>query len=182
MSTHTKPNIQVHENVLILTVDNLLTSWPTYIIDFTPEQPGPMVRSICIFKLLLHLNDTHKYVDDSDSEDSSKTPDPAVHAKRKNVTLTLDISLTLEQDEAYRSIPKHTNAIPVELHGIRKGPKIAKRDIFDHDSVDDAPWPPICSRAFHEVGTNVPTTSLHMIKTIPAPVKAASAGKENSHV
>ncbi|KIK81519.1 hypothetical protein PAXRUDRAFT_155952 [Paxillus rubicundulus Ve08.2h10] len=51
MSSRTKPDVQIHENVnvLILTVDNLLTGWPTYIIDFTPEQPGPMVRSICIF-------------------------------------------------------------------------------------------------------------------------------------
>ncbi|KAF8833176.1 hypothetical protein BDN67DRAFT_986193 [Paxillus ammoniavirescens] len=204
MSTHTKPDVQIHENVLILTVDNLLTGWPTYIIDFTPKQPGPMVGSIHIFKLLLRLNNTRKYVDGSDSEDSSKTPslsflfifasklpltcvhastsDPAVHAKRKNITLTLDISSALEQDEAYRIIPKHTNAIPVELHSIRKGPKLAKHNIFNHDSVDNTPWPPIHPRAFREVGTNVPTTSLHMIKTIPAPVKAMSAGKENSHV
>ncbi|KIK78623.1 hypothetical protein PAXRUDRAFT_16771 [Paxillus rubicundulus Ve08.2h10] len=168
-------DVQIHENVLILTVNNLLTSWLTYIIDFTPKQLGPM-------KLLLHLNDTCKYVDDSDSKDSSKTPDPAVHTKRKNITLTLDISLALEQDEAYRIIPKHTNTIPVDLHSIHKGQKIAKCDIFDHDSVDDTLWPPIHPRAFHEVGMNIPMTSLHMIKTIPAPVKAASAGKENSHI
>ncbi|KIK76910.1 hypothetical protein PAXRUDRAFT_17866 [Paxillus rubicundulus Ve08.2h10] len=142
MSTRTKPNVQIHENVLILTVDNLLTGWPTYIIDFTPEQLGPM-------KLLLRLNDTRK---------------------------------ALEQDEAYRIIPKYTNTIPVELHGICKGPKLAKCNIFDHDLVDDTPWPPIRPRAFREVGMNVPMTSLHMIKTIPTPVKAVSAGKENSHI
>ncbi|KIK80270.1 hypothetical protein PAXRUDRAFT_96840, partial [Paxillus rubicundulus Ve08.2h10] len=68
-------------------------------------------------------------------------------------------------------IPKHTNTIPVELHGIHKGPNLAKHNIFDHNSVDDIPWPPFHPHAFHEVGMNVPTTSLHMIKTIPAPVK-----------
>ncbi|KIK81520.1 hypothetical protein PAXRUDRAFT_753913 [Paxillus rubicundulus Ve08.2h10] len=98
------------------------------------------------------------------------------------LTFLLSIPRALEQDKAYRIIPKHTNTIPVELHGICKGPNIPKCNIFDHDSVDDAPWPPLHPRAFHEVGTNIATTSLQMIKTIPAPVKATSAGKENSYL
>ncbi|KIK80213.1 hypothetical protein PAXRUDRAFT_159217 [Paxillus rubicundulus Ve08.2h10] len=49
MPTHTKPDVQVHENVLIFTVNNLLTGWPVNIIDFTHKPPGPMVRSISIF-------------------------------------------------------------------------------------------------------------------------------------
>ena len=36
--------IQTADNVLLLEVNNLLTGWPTYIINFTPEQPGPLVR------------------------------------------------------------------------------------------------------------------------------------------
>ncbi|KIK71965.1 hypothetical protein PAXRUDRAFT_22573 [Paxillus rubicundulus Ve08.2h10] len=40
----TEDDLQVCKNVLILTVDNLLSGWPMYLIDFTPEQLGPMVR------------------------------------------------------------------------------------------------------------------------------------------
>jgi hypothetical protein len=32
-----------HDNVVILEIDNLLSGWPTYVLDFTPERPGPLV-------------------------------------------------------------------------------------------------------------------------------------------
>ncbi|KIK78131.1 hypothetical protein PAXRUDRAFT_17052 [Paxillus rubicundulus Ve08.2h10] len=63
----TEHNLQVRKNVLILTVDNLLSGWPTYLIDFTPEQLGPI-------KILLCLMKSSKYVWDEDDEDSDKTP------------------------------------------------------------------------------------------------------------
>ncbi|KAF8835027.1 hypothetical protein BDN67DRAFT_1015922 [Paxillus ammoniavirescens] len=81
----TEHNLQVHENVLILTVDNFLSGWPMYLIDFTPEQLGPM-------KILLRLKKPSKDVWDSDDEDSDKAPDPAIHTKRKNMTISVDIS------------------------------------------------------------------------------------------
>jgi hypothetical protein len=30
-------------NVVVVEVDNLLVNWPTYVFDFTPDQPGPIV-------------------------------------------------------------------------------------------------------------------------------------------
>lgn len=30
-------------NVIVVKVDNLLVNWPTYIFDFTPDKPGPVV-------------------------------------------------------------------------------------------------------------------------------------------
>ncbi|KAF9223048.1 hypothetical protein BS17DRAFT_880723 [Gyrodon lividus] len=162
MSTKTQADLQMHKNVLMLTVDNLLSSWPMYIIDFTPKQPGPM-------KLILCLKDTSDYVDDDsdglDGRKASKVP-----------------GVALDQDEAYRIITKLTNAIPVELHGICKGQKLANHKIFNDNSEDNAPWLPICPRAFHQVGTNVATSSIHMIKTNPAHVKVTSTGKENGHI
>ncbi|KAF9219883.1 hypothetical protein BS17DRAFT_769760 [Gyrodon lividus] len=46
----TEHDLQLHENIFILTIDNLLSGWPTYLIDFTPEQPGPMKILLCLKK------------------------------------------------------------------------------------------------------------------------------------
>ncbi|KAF9218515.1 hypothetical protein BS17DRAFT_770656 [Gyrodon lividus] len=168
-------------NVLILNVNNILSGWPMYVIDFTVENPEPM-------KLLLCLKDTSKYVQNKEKEDqdSIKTPgfllfscnlthlhplDASIQKKRDNVMVSVDISLAIEQDEAYRTIPKEVDTIPVNLDGICKGPKIAKHKIFN-DNSEDIPWPPIWPCAFHAITAKVPTSSLHLIKTTPALVKA----------
>jgi len=31
------------KNTMILEVDNLLLGWPTYMVDYTPNEPGPIV-------------------------------------------------------------------------------------------------------------------------------------------
>jgi hypothetical protein len=38
-------NVTLHDNVLVLEVENLLDGWPTYEINFTPEKPGPLVNN-----------------------------------------------------------------------------------------------------------------------------------------
>ncbi|KIK80267.1 hypothetical protein PAXRUDRAFT_15883 [Paxillus rubicundulus Ve08.2h10] len=169
----TEHDLQVCKNILILTVDNLLSGWPTYLIDFTPEQLGPM-------KILLHLKKPSKYVWDSDDKDFDKTLDPAIHMKRKNVAISVDISLALKQDEAYRIIRKDVEAIPVNLDGIPLGLKLKKRDKFIEDLPGDTPWPPIWPCSLCVISCNVPTTSLHIIQTTPALVKAIPTGKENT--
>jgi hypothetical protein len=41
------PKIPVTQNnTIILEVDNLLIDWPTYVIKFTPDQPGPLVCAL----------------------------------------------------------------------------------------------------------------------------------------
>ncbi|KAF8840953.1 hypothetical protein BDN67DRAFT_1011082 [Paxillus ammoniavirescens] len=168
MSTTLQQDAVLRGNILILTVDELLSGWPTYIIDFTPGNPGPM-------KLLLCLKGGPKYIfkeDSDDDEDHPKTIDPSILENRRKATIMVDVSSAIEQDEAYRKIPKHcAKAAPVELYGIRKGPKVPKRPIFLDDS-GSVPWPPIRPRAFRHVSSDVATTSLHLISTIPAPVKA----------
>jgi hypothetical protein len=32
-----------HDNIVVLEIDNLLSGWPTYTLDFTPDHPGPLV-------------------------------------------------------------------------------------------------------------------------------------------
>ncbi|KAF9226098.1 hypothetical protein BS17DRAFT_867663 [Gyrodon lividus] len=93
-------NVLVHDNILILNVNNILSGWPMYVIDFTVENPGPM-------KLLLHLKDASKYVQNKEEDqDSVKTPDASVQKKRDNVMVSVDISSAIEQDEANRTISK----------------------------------------------------------------------------
>ena len=33
------------KNTMVLEIDNLLAGWPTYMIDYTPDEPGPIVSS-----------------------------------------------------------------------------------------------------------------------------------------
>ena len=41
------PKIPVAQNnTIVLEVDNLLVDWPTYVIKFTPDQPGPLVHAL----------------------------------------------------------------------------------------------------------------------------------------
>ncbi|KAI5998486.1 hypothetical protein F5J12DRAFT_895408 [Pisolithus orientalis] len=57
--------VKIIKNIIILEVENLLQGWPAYVINFTPENPGP-------HKLILHLKNPKKYVKiDSDDEDEA---------------------------------------------------------------------------------------------------------------
>ena len=45
MSTQLDPTTaeaHIYGNILTLEVDNILKGWPTYVIEFTPEKPGPV--------------------------------------------------------------------------------------------------------------------------------------------
>jgi hypothetical protein len=53
------PNAQVSGNVLTLEVDNILNGWPTYIIHFTPEQPGPLVSVSNPLRFALNTHMSH---------------------------------------------------------------------------------------------------------------------------
>jgi len=38
-------DINLLDNILVLSIDNITDEWKTYAVSFTPQQPGPMVRS-----------------------------------------------------------------------------------------------------------------------------------------
>jgi hypothetical protein len=42
----------IHDNVIVMDIKNLLTSWPTYEIKFMPENLGPLVSHLDLFILL----------------------------------------------------------------------------------------------------------------------------------
>lgn len=46
----------IRDNVIVMEIENLLTGWPTYEIEFTPENPGPLVCNFDLFILLTKIN------------------------------------------------------------------------------------------------------------------------------
>ncbi|KAG1764794.1 hypothetical protein EDD22DRAFT_951429 [Suillus occidentalis] len=56
-------NVTLHDNILVLEVNNLLNGWPTYKINFIPEKLGPL-------KLIIRLHDAVKLMEIEDSSDS----------------------------------------------------------------------------------------------------------------
>jgi hypothetical protein len=45
----------IHNNVIVMDIENLLTGWPTYEIKFMPKNPGPLVSDLNLFILLANL-------------------------------------------------------------------------------------------------------------------------------
>jgi hypothetical protein len=46
----------IRDNVVVMDIENLLTGWPTYEIEFTPENPGPLVCNLDLFILLTDID------------------------------------------------------------------------------------------------------------------------------
>ena len=38
-------DINLLDNILVFSIDNITNEWKTYAVSFTPQRPGPMVRS-----------------------------------------------------------------------------------------------------------------------------------------
>jgi hypothetical protein len=39
-------NVFIQDNVMVMDIDNLLAGWPTYEVNFTPRNPGPVVSKL----------------------------------------------------------------------------------------------------------------------------------------
>ncbi|KAL4065730.1 hypothetical protein V8B97DRAFT_2010231 [Scleroderma yunnanense] len=109
------------ENAVILKVDNLLSGWPTYIVNFTPKKTGPV-------KLLLQLKDSVPYQQDQEDEEDSNEEDnkKAIEMKKCPAIPAVEASLmaTIEIDAVEYStlgiIPLQANMIAIMLHGVFK--------------------------------------------------------------
>ncbi|KAG1742163.1 hypothetical protein EDB19DRAFT_1970537 [Suillus lakei] len=71
----------VRDNVIVMDVQNILSGWPTYEINFTPENPGPL-------KLIIHLNDSVNLVHIEESTDSEAELLLPGRPKRKKASST----------------------------------------------------------------------------------------------
>jgi hypothetical protein len=47
-----------HDNVVVLEINNILSGWPTYTLNFTPECPGLLVCVFNTFEVLITDIDT----------------------------------------------------------------------------------------------------------------------------
>jgi len=52
MASKTIEPVLATDNVVILEVDNLLSGWPTYIVDFTPKKTGPVVSQYLVARCI----------------------------------------------------------------------------------------------------------------------------------
>ena len=172
--------------------------WPMYLINFTPEQPGPLVRSdlLSLGSILITCSRNSFYI--------SKMP--RWRYTLKNLMMKTQISLVrterlLASWSTYQSKSKSVmngayiklsptrkpydteniktysvKAIPVVLGGMEKDPISLKRKIIqvedsdnDDDTSDSFQWLPPRSR--REIPPHMSIRSLQALKTIPTSLK-----------
>ncbi|KAG2337400.1 hypothetical protein BDR05DRAFT_1005038 [Suillus weaverae] len=165
-----------NNNVIVMDIENLLTGWPTYEIEFTPENPGPL-------KLIIHLKEPVKMVHIEESTDSEA--ELLISGKPKwkrtslsdceskeikwfsadTVKITEDLAgLTLTSQSSGNNSVK---AKPVRLVGIPKNPPPYKPK-FDSKIA----WPPCRRHHCRDIQDKDSIASLEMLRALPAPVAA----------
>ncbi|KAG1775614.1 hypothetical protein EV702DRAFT_1199095 [Suillus placidus] len=148
-----------HDNIVMLEIDNMLSGWPTYTLDFTPERPGPL-------KIILHLRDAVKFrvIEDENSDNEA--------GWQGNSTLQSDTTMVCEPTLAPKDpdMPQRINAKPVVLHVIPKdSPSIIHmREKFEDDH--GYTWPP--RRGFRECSNRTQIAQVDAFMTLPAAVEA----------
>ncbi|KAG2740196.1 hypothetical protein P692DRAFT_20881318 [Suillus brevipes Sb2] len=175
-------NVFIQDNVMVMDIDNLLAGWPTYEVNFTPRNPGPV-------KLIIRLKDAVKLVhieDSTDSEAELLIPGKPKGRKRtasnhKNKKPKIDSVINTDKiadDLAALKItsPSSSNSFkanPVRLVGIHKAPAnvSSKRRKFVDDS--DTPWPPRRPRTLRDIKTSEEISRFEMLRALPGAVAAA---------
>ncbi|KAG1744519.1 uncharacterized protein EDB91DRAFT_1080634 [Suillus paluster] len=159
-------------NYIVLDVKNLLKGWPTYIIEFTPQKPGPV-------KLLLRLRDAKKlrWIDDGDSEADElilqgtcrKTPKKQSSSSTSAIKTDPDTGTIGSNTPSASELGSPTLlANPVQFLGVLEDPPVKKRKFADEDSV----WPPHHSQAYRDV-LDLPLAAFRNLMILSAPVEAA---------
>ncbi|KAG2156560.1 uncharacterized protein EDB93DRAFT_1101445 [Suillus bovinus] len=170
----------IHDNVIVMDIENLLTGCPTYEINFTPENLGPL-------KLIICLKDPVKmvHIKDKESSDSEAELLIAGNQKRKKTSLTnhenkrtkmfATDTIKLAEDLTGLKITSQspgTNTIkakPVRLVGVHKNPPPRKNKF--NGSIA---WPPVRHHHFRDVEDKDSIAGLDILQALPAPVTADS--------
>ncbi|KAL4062664.1 hypothetical protein V8B97DRAFT_1919402 [Scleroderma yunnanense] len=174
MASKTITPILTTENIVILEVDNLLSGWPTYIVNFTPKKTSPL-------KLLLQLKDSVPYQQDKEDEEDSDEEDnkKAIEMKKCPAIPAVEASLmaTIEMDAVEYStlsiIPLQANTIAIVLHSVFKDNSQAickhkAKEVFCFP--DDIHWPPYSSHTFCSIPNNSSIATLSTIRTLAASI------------
>ncbi|KAG2348742.1 hypothetical protein BDR05DRAFT_995146 [Suillus weaverae] len=152
-----------HVNVVVLEIENLLSGWPTYILDFTPEHPGPL-------KLILRLKDASEFriVEDGDGDNEAEGTPGHVKSELSPVTevdpdATMICEATQEPDT---NIAQHISAKPVALHVIPKDTPAIVRIWEKFKDNHGYTWPP--HRGFREISARTKITQTEALMALPA--------------
>ncbi|KAG1829227.1 hypothetical protein DFJ58DRAFT_825918 [Suillus subalutaceus] len=174
-------NVLLQDNIVVMDVENLLAGWPTYEINFTPQNPGPV-------KLIIWLKDAVKLVhveDSTDSEAELLLPGNSkgrkrTYSDRKNKKLKTNSNLGVNKIAEGLAALKITSACssnpaqakPVRLVGIPKAPVNVplRRRRFCDDL--DAPWPPNRHRTLRDIKNNEEISNFEMFRALPGAVAA----------
>ncbi|KIK44432.1 hypothetical protein CY34DRAFT_11104 [Suillus luteus UH-Slu-Lm8-n1] len=164
----------IRDNVIVMEIENLLTGWPTYEIEFTPENPGPL-------KLIICLKDPVKMMDIEDSTDSEadllipgnhkRKKTSSTNHKSKKIKMFSSDTIKITEDLARLQIASQNpgsnsvKAKPVRLVGIRKNPPPCK-------SKFDSTWPPRRRHHFRDIETKDSIVGLDILQALPAPIAA----------
>ncbi|KAG2367259.1 hypothetical protein BDR07DRAFT_1479138 [Suillus spraguei] len=171
------------DNIIVMDIENILTGWPTYEINFTPENLGPL-------KLIIRLKDPVKMVHIEESSDSeADLLIPGNHKRKKRdlidqsqeqedqnmimlVVFATD-TIKLAEDLAGLKITSQSSGIntikakPVRLVGFCKQPP-PRKPKFDSSTT----WPPVHRHHFRDVEPKDSVVGLDILRTFPAPVTA----------
>ncbi|KAG1797338.1 uncharacterized protein HD556DRAFT_1535112 [Suillus plorans] len=149
-----------HDNVVVLEINNMLSGWPTYTLDFTLEHPGPL-------KIILWLKDAVEFrmIEDKDSDDEADE-----QAKSESQPVAEDPDTTMVSLMVLAGTQTCISAKPVVLHVIPTDPpsivRIQKKFQDEHDYM----WPP--RRGFRESSTTMRITQIDALMTLPTAVEA----------
>ncbi|KAG1733702.1 hypothetical protein EDB19DRAFT_1911420 [Suillus lakei] len=134
----------IRDNVIVMDIDNLLTGWPTYEINFTPENPGPLAHPVKMVRI----------EESTDSEAELLIPGkpkrkrtPLSERESKKIKFSAD-TIKITEDLAGLKLTSQSSgnnsnfkAKPVRLVGIPKNPPPLKPK-FDGSIA----WPPRLSQ------------------------------------
>ncbi|KAG1744745.1 hypothetical protein EDB19DRAFT_1906464 [Suillus lakei] len=153
-----------HDNVVVLEIDNMLSRWPTYTLDFTPERPG-------LLKLILRLRDPSEFkmIEEKDSDEEA---DGRAKSEFQSVTKDPDITMVCEATLELKDLdmPQRISAKPVMLHVIPKDPPSIVHKQKQVEDDHGYTWPP--RRGFRESSTRTWITQIDALMTLPAAVEA----------
>ncbi|KAI6043893.1 hypothetical protein EDC04DRAFT_2890315 [Pisolithus marmoratus] len=145
--------MQLIENIIVLKVNNILQGWPTYVINFIPQDMNP-------HKLILHLKNPLKSVTvDSDDEDRDPAAPPSEYMKlttnikarvfvpKPHYSSSNLLNESADKSESSDNVDESSddektpltvvNMIPVNLSSVPKDTIPMK-----HKAFHDVNWPP----------------------------------------
>ncbi|KAG1729450.1 hypothetical protein EDB19DRAFT_1913366 [Suillus lakei] len=165
----------IRDNVIVMDIDNLLTGWPTYEINFTPENPGPLARNLDLFISLTNINLETDYSSQRSCQDGKpkRKRTPLSERESKKIKFLAD-TIKITEDLAGLKLTSQSSgnnsnfkAKPVRLVGIPKNPPPLKPK-FDGSIA----WPPRRRHHCRDVEDNDSIASLDVLRALPAPVTA----------